>query len=102
MPAKATKKVPTKKPTKMAQAAAETQMGESQRSKIKSSKILRHLIDHVEGKRDMSATQISAGLGLLKKVMPDLATKTIQGPDGGPIPVEVKEIRMRLVRADNK
>lgn len=77
-------------------------MGESHRTKIRNSKILSRLIGHVEGRVELSPTQVSAGLGLLKKVMPDLATKTVQGPDGGPIPVEVKEIRMKLVRADNK
>jgi hypothetical protein len=34
----------------------------------------------------MSATQVSAGLGLLRKVMPDLAATTISGDeDGSPI-----------------
>lgn len=46
-------------------------MTEEHRVKIKNSNILNALIEHVEGKRDMSATQVSAGLGLLKKVMPD-------------------------------
>jgi hypothetical protein len=34
----------------------------------------------------MSPTQVSAGLGLLKKCLPDLATVTIQGDEeGGPL-----------------
>lgn len=49
------------------------QMGEEHRVKIKNSNILKALIEHVEGIREMSATQVSAGLGLLRKVMPDLS-----------------------------
>ena len=48
-------------------------MGNEHREKIRNSNILNALIEHVEGVREMSATQVSAGLGLLKKVMPDLA-----------------------------
>lgn len=53
------------------------------RGKIQSSNILNALIEHVEGRREMSGTQVTAGLGLLKKVMPDLAaidmTANVQG-----------------------
>jgi uncharacterized protein YjiS (DUF1127 family) len=49
------------------------QMGEEHRLKIKNSNILNVLIQHVEGKRDMSSTQVTAGLGLLAKVMPNLS-----------------------------
>jgi len=49
-------------------------MGDDHRTKIANSQILKCLIEHVEGKREMSATQVSAGLGLLKKVMPDLSS----------------------------
>lgn len=46
-------------------------MTDEHRVKIKNSNILNALIEHVEGKREMSSTQVTAGLGLLKKVMPD-------------------------------
>jgi len=46
---------------------------DSHRAKIQNSNILNALIEHVLGKRDMSQTQVSAGLGLLKKCLPDLA-----------------------------
>lgn len=49
------------------------QMGEEHRVKIKNSNILNALIEHVEGSREMSSTQVTAGLGLLRKVMPDLS-----------------------------
>lgn len=48
-------------------------MPNEHRVKIQNSNILNALIEHVEGRREMSATQVSAGLGLLRKVMPDLA-----------------------------
>ena len=54
-------------------------MGSAHRDKIKNSNILRALIEHVEGKREMSPSQVSAGLGLLKKVMPDLSSVQHEG-----------------------
>jgi hypothetical protein len=54
-------------------------MSEEHRVKIKNSNILNALVEHVEGTREMSATQVSAGLGLLKKVMPDLAATELSG-----------------------
>lgn len=61
-------------------------MSDEHRIKIQNSNILNALIEHVEGKRDMSATQVSAGVALLRKVMPDLASTTISGDeDGGPV-----------------
>lgn len=47
-------------------------MSDDHRTKIANSQILKALVEHVEGKRDMSASQVSAGLGLLRKVLPDL------------------------------
>lgn len=49
-------------------------MGQHHRDKIKNSNILNALIEHVEGQRDMTSTQVTAGVALLKKVMPDLAS----------------------------
>lgn len=61
-------------------------MSHEHRVKIQNSNILNALIEHTEGKREMSPTQVSAGLGLLKKCLPDLATVTIQGDEeGGPL-----------------
>lgn len=58
-------------------------MSEEHRLKIKNSNILSCLLDHVTGGREMSATQVTAGLGLLKKVFPDLAAMTVNGDDEG-------------------
>lgn len=54
-------------------------MSDEHRTKIANSQILKRLIEHVEGKVEMGATQITAGLGLLRKVMPDLAATEHSG-----------------------
>ena len=60
-------------------------MSEEHRVKIANSNILNALIEHAVGKRDMSATQVSAGLGLLRKTLPDLSaidqTTTLEAGD---------------------
>lgn len=50
------------------------QMGAEHRTKIANSKILKRLIDHASGdlEEEMSQSQVTAALALLKKVMPDL------------------------------
>ncbi|MDR7032422.1 hypothetical protein [Mesorhizobium sp. BE184] len=62
-------------------------MSNDHRVKIQNSNILNALIEHVEGIREMSATQVSAGLGLLKKILPDLAASADAGQDGELTPV---------------
>jgi hypothetical protein len=43
------------------------------RSRIKAGQIADRLTKHVLGETEMTQTQVSAGLGLLKKVCPDLS-----------------------------
>ena len=62
-------------------------MSEEHRVKIKNSNILNALVEHVEGKREMSSTQVTAGVALLKKVMPDMQAIQHSGEDGGDIKV---------------
>ena len=57
-------------------------MSDAHRVKIQNSNILNALVEHVEGKREMSTTQVTAGLGLMKKVLPDLASVAISNEDG--------------------
>ncbi len=71
-------------------------MSEEHRTKIANSQILKCLIEHAVGEREMSATQVSAGLGLLKKVMPDLAATTISGDDEG-APIRLETIIRKIV-----
>lgn len=65
-------------------------MPEEHRTKIANSKILNRLIAHAEGDEEMSQSQVTAALALLKKVMPDLSSQTIEhsGPDGGPVQID--------------
>lgn len=60
-------------------------MGEAHRVKIQNSNILNALIEHAEGGREMLPTQVSAGLGLLRKVLPDLSATTISGDENKPL-----------------
>ena len=60
-------------------------MGVQHRTKIANSNIVRVLLEHIEGKREMGATQVTAGLGLLRKVMPDLANIELSGDQSKPI-----------------
>ena len=43
------------------------------RAKIRTSQLVNRLQNHVLGKSQLDPSQVSAGLGLLKKIMPDLA-----------------------------
>ena len=54
-------------------------MSDEHRLKIANSTILRCLIEHAEGTREMSSTQVAAWLGLLRKVLPDLAIVEMSG-----------------------
>lgn len=53
---------------------AGVKLTDEHRTKIQNSQILNRLIGHAEGTVEMSATQVSAGLGLLKKALPDLSS----------------------------
>jgi hypothetical protein len=55
-------------------------MSDAHRVKIQNSNILNALIEHVEGKRDMAASQVTAGIALLRKVLPDMQAVTVEGP----------------------
>lgn len=73
-------------------------MSEAHRDKIRNSNILNCLLEHIAGNREMSSTQVTAGLGLLKKCLPDLQAVTIQGEeDGEPINI-VTRIERVLVK----
>lgn len=62
-------------------------MTEEHRTKIANSQILNRLIRAAEGEIDISATQASIGLGLLRKVMPDLASTALTGGDDDDNPI---------------
>lgn len=60
-------------------------MSNEHRLKIQKSNILNVLMQHAVGEKEMSATQVQAGLGLLKKVLPDLNAITLSGDEDNPI-----------------
>jgi hypothetical protein len=55
------------------------------RQKIGATKIANRLEDHVHGRVELSSSQVTAALGLLRKVVPDLSATQITGQDGGPL-----------------
>jgi hypothetical protein len=67
-------------------------MSNEHRVKIQNSNVLNALIEHAEGTREMSATQVTAGLGLLRKALPDLANVTIQGDADNPVGILFKTV----------
>jgi hypothetical protein len=75
-------------------------MSNEHRDKIKNSNILTALIQHAEGAREMSATQVTAGLGLLKKALPDLSAVSIAGDEKNPLNV-LHRIERVIVKSGN-
>ena len=49
------------------------------REKIKASQIINALQNHIFGKHKLDASQVTAGLGLLKKCVPDLTSVELSG-----------------------
>lgn len=66
-------------------------MSDEHRVKIQNSNILNALLEHVDGRREMSATQVSAGVALLKKVLPDLSAIQVSGDAENPIGIAMVE-----------
>jgi hypothetical protein len=58
---------------------------EAVRARIRAGGIAKRLEQHVLGKVEMTASQVSAALGLLRKVVPDQQYVEHTGKDGGPI-----------------
>ena len=52
------------------------------RARIKAGQIVDRLAKHVLDGEEMTKSQVSAGLGLLKKVVPDLSTVSGPGDNG--------------------
>jgi hypothetical protein len=57
-------------------------MSDEHRLKIQNSNVLNVLIQHAEGQREMSASQVTAGIALLRKVLPDLQAVELSGDVG--------------------
>lgn len=65
-------------------------MSDEHRVKIQNSNILNAIIEHIEGRREMSATQVSAGIAMLKKTLPDLAAIQISGDGDAPLKMVIE------------
>ena len=64
---------------------------EKTRAKIQGSQIVNVLMDHIlskKGREDMKPSQINAGLGLLKKVLPDLQSTELKATVDASISLE--------------
>lgn len=60
------------------------------RLKIQTSQLLNRLQNHVDGKIDLSNTQIKATEILLRKSLPDLANVTISGDPENPMKMVIE------------
>lgn len=49
------------------------------RAKIQTSQIINRLMQHVNGAVNLSATQVTSALGLLRKTLPDLQATQLTG-----------------------
>jgi hypothetical protein len=65
---------------------------ESVRARIRAGGIAKRLEGHVLGKVEMSTSQVSAALGLLKKVVPDQQHMELTGAEGGPIVSRIERV----------
>ena len=61
------------------------------RDRIKSDRIIKALEDHVLEGAEMSKTQVSAAVALLRKTVPDLSSAELTGKDGSPLQLIVAQ-----------
>lgn len=69
------------------------------RQRIKTSMLLNRLQGLVNGEVEMPPHAVTAALGLLKKVVPDLQSVQVTGADGGP--VQLERVTRRIVDPGN-
>lgn len=67
-------------------------MSDEHRVKIQNSNVLNALIEHATGQREMSGTQVTAGIALMRKVLPDLSSVALGDGDGGPAEIIFRTI----------
>jgi len=61
------------------------------REKIESEKLINKLTNHVLAGEEMSKSQVSAALGLLRKSVPDLSSMEITGDEDNPLAITAIE-----------
>lgn len=62
--------------------------------KIKAGMVLERLLNHVNGKLDLTSTQCTVGIALLKKYIPDMKSIEHSGAIGGDRPIEKTEAEL--------
>lgn len=72
------------------------------RQRIRTSMILRRLTDHVLGKVEMEPSQVTAGLGLLKKTLPDLSAVAHSGSVELTRPDELSDAELAHIAANGR
>lgn len=78
-------------------------MQDDWRKKIRAANILTRLYDHVEGKNELSATQIKAADIILKKLEPDLNKSDVQQLDKDGNKADAGfTINIKHIKADDK
>ena len=68
---------------------------EDARRKIQTARLIERLSRHVLGEIELSSSQVSAGLGLLKKTLPEPTAAQVAGTKGA-----VLAIKVTLVKPD--
>lgn len=79
-------------------------MGQEHRTKIANSKILSELVKFAEGKTkpdEYPPHRVTAALGLLKKVMPDLTENMIKGDEDNPVKTVTRIELVSVKPSDN-
>ena len=69
------------------------QHDENTRKKIQASQLINRLTDHVLKDLDLTATQVTAALGLLKKTLPDLSAVDMAGQVDTTLTITRKEYK---------
>lgn len=73
-------------------------MSNEHRLKIQKSNVLNALISHVVDGREMTSSQVTAGIALLKKCLPDLSSVEVSGPEdenGKPTAIQINIVDPR-------
>lgn len=68
------------------------------RKRIQGGVMVAALQSHVLGKKEMTTTQVTAALGLLRKVVPDLSATTLSGDHDNPLAFDVVDAKASLLR----
>jgi hypothetical protein len=66
---------------------------EDARRKIQTARLVERLSRHVLGEIELSPSQVSAGLGLLKKTLPELTGAQVTGANGAVLAITVTLVK---------